>query len=270
MRQTAAEARAAPHSCSAIWSASIVERNPAVGCMRTGVASFSASGAPAMSREQGDKIVGNEKARSGPLPLRRLEVFPARRARSSARVFSPASRSTAARLGLSRTILAHEAEALRQRRVEPRETGFRRVSEALVADHEAASSSGTEQEQRLFEARLEAREEGHVGVMLAVGIDDKPIRSGSRIGLVAARRVSRGGNPRRLERNAEIGNDDVAQRYRHEKISSVISPSVSRILAIASTMSINRGASDRTAIRTRARRTLRSSAAALCAGCHAS
>ena len=51
--------------------------------------------------------------------------------------------------------------------------------------------------------------------MFAVGVDDQPIAFRSRIGLAAALLISRCGNARRFERNAEAGNDDIAQRYWH-------------------------------------------------------
>src|SRR5271166_4584491 len=51
--------------------------------------------------------------------------------------------------------------------------------------------------------------------MFAVGVDDQPIAFRSRIGLAAALLIGRCGNARRFEREPEVGNLDVAQRYWH-------------------------------------------------------
>ena len=55
------------------------------------------------------------------------------------------------KVGLERTILAHEARALRERNVEPGETGHWRVRLALVADDEHPLLPWAEQQQRLLE-----------------------------------------------------------------------------------------------------------------------
>src|ERR1700723_2550093 len=52
--------------------------------------------------------------------------------------------------------------------------------------------------------------------MFAVAVDDQPIAFRSRIGLAAAVLISRCGNARGFERNAEAGDGDVAQRYWHK------------------------------------------------------
>ena len=61
----------------------------------------------------------------------------------------------AGEIGLPRTILAHQAHALRQQDLEARKTGYRRVSLALIADHKDAPITRTKQQKRLLEPRLE-------------------------------------------------------------------------------------------------------------------
>src|ERR1700722_17521854 len=51
--------------------------------------------------------------------------------------------------------------------------------------------------------------------MFAVCVDDQPIATRAAIGFAAALLISCCGNARRFERNAEGGNDDVAQRCWH-------------------------------------------------------
>jgi hypothetical protein len=47
-------------------------------------------------------------------------------------------------------------------------------AEALVAHQDGRVAVGPDDEQRLLEARVEAGQVGHVGAVLAVGVDEQP------------------------------------------------------------------------------------------------
>ena len=64
------------------------------------------------------------------------------------------------------------------------------------------------QQQRLFEARLEASEKGDVGQVLAVGIDDEPVGAGTGIGFIGPRHVDRRRDGRALQGDTKIGKRD--------------------------------------------------------------
>ena len=60
------------------------------------------------------------------------------------------------KIGLERTILTHEAHALRERNVEAGKTGQGRVGLALVANDEHTPLPRAEQQQRFLESRIVA------------------------------------------------------------------------------------------------------------------
>ena len=162
-----------------------------------------------------DETVGNKESGRRLVPFRRLEIFPpdeADRLPASQACVSQHSRE----IGRARAVLAHQAHALRERRLDARKAGERRVGLALVSDHQDPPVARAEQQQRLLEPRLVAAKERYIGEMFAVGVDDEPIACGSRIGLAAARFVGGSGNAGRIERHAEGGDGDLAQRYRHK------------------------------------------------------
>jgi hypothetical protein len=94
---------------------------------------------------------------------------------------------------------------------DPRQAGDRRVTDVLVAGDYDALACLAQKQQGLLEARLEAGQEGDIGGVLAVGVDDQPVDAGLLNGVSTARFICRGGDGGALNRNAEIRNVHNAQ-----------------------------------------------------------
>ena len=172
-RSTAADDRAAPHSNLAIWAAELLARSPSVGCISSAVASTAPLAGHDLERAQHKR--GHKRWDPAVVGIARITGF---------EVLPADDRDVVARAnpGVSKQVwqwrrgvawLPHQAERLVEHHVhrQARDLG---VDQSLVADHEHAPAVGAEQEERLFKPWVEAREEGQVGEVFAVGIDRHP------------------------------------------------------------------------------------------------
>ena len=108
-------------------------------------------------------------------------------------------------------VLAHEAHRLGHHDLDAGQARQRCVALTFVARHQDTAAIAAKQEQRLLEARLEAREKGDVGQVLAIGIDDEPVAAGTGIGFICPRRVDRRRNGRPPQGDTKIGKRDGPQ-----------------------------------------------------------
>ncbi|RWF06155.1 MAG: hypothetical protein EOS81_01230 [Mesorhizobium sp.] len=95
------------------------------------------------------------------------------------------------------------------------QAGDRRITDVLVAGDYDALACLAQKQQSLLEAGLEAGQEGDVGGVLAVGIDNQPVGAGLVDGAGAARFICRGRDGGALDRKAEIRDIHVAQGDGH-------------------------------------------------------
>ena len=120
--------------------------------------------------------------------------------------------------------LPHQAEPLEELDLQ-RQTRDHGVDDALVADEEHAPFAGTEQQERLFEAGIEAGQEEEIGAVLAVAVDGNPRRAGPGQRLIAAPfvfgRIDRGRFRRRdLVGQRHVTQDDVG--HPHDPLSDSV------------------------------------------------
>ncbi|WP_145963067.1 hypothetical protein [Mangrovicoccus ximenensis] len=88
--------------------------------------------------------------------------------------------------------MGHQAQRLAEHRLHSGQAAQRDMRHVLVAGHDQPLALRAEQQQRLFEARVEAGEEGDVGGMFAVGIDGGPGTARAGVQRIAARGIDFG------------------------------------------------------------------------------
>ncbi len=157
---------------------------------------------------------GSVKRRGFRVPLVRLEVFPADEPDAVAALDADLAQNRD-QVGSSRPILSHQAHRLAEHHLDIGQPGERRIAVTFVADDENAAATCAGQEHRFLKARLEARQEGDIGHVLAVGVDRQPIATGLGVSGGAAGLVDVGRNPGLFERHPKVGNLDGPQADGH-------------------------------------------------------
>ena len=210
------DVKVAANSKEASWSASLMARRPSAGFIRRSAAFNTAPLPPAIVRSVSAMKEGRSSAVSPKPGSPATERLPADGADALACLQAAIGKDVGQRL---RTVsrLRRQREGLVEDAL-VRSVADLGITPAFIADEKLRLPTGNDDQQRLLEARVVAREIGDVGRMLAVAIDDEGVEAGFALRAPAAPRCA----PRRLR--AKRAASPSARRIREATRSSTRRP----------------------------------------------